>query len=286
MNLTRNSGVLGLAGMLPVHNNIVRPMLHSSKIAISQYANIHQLKWREDVSNTCNDFARNRWRNEFIPHLEEQLPEIKSSVLNLVNEFQKYQQFLSESISHVVRKINSTKKLELNDLEKLNEFERFELWRQLNQLPTTFSSFDKLATLQVGKHAKMIHGFEKVVREKDYLYFENSLKQEHKFELNFELVEVLPHKFDKNKIYLDVSKIQGDLVLRNWKDGDKIKSIGMNGSQLVSDIIKDAKIQQHKKSDILVVCDDAEIHWVVGLKIGKVAIAKQFCPSILKVTVT
>lgn len=286
MNLVRNSGVVGLAGMLTVHNNIVRPMLHSSKIELSHYADIHQLTWREDSSNATNDYARNRWRNEFIPFLEEQIPEIKSSVLRLVEEFQTYQQTLSERANHFVEQIHSDKTLKISELEKLNEFERFEIWRQLHQLPQTFASFDKLATLQVGKHTEMISGFEKVVREKDYLYFENSLKQKHKFELKIQHSENLPNVFDKNKIYLDASKIEGDLVLRNWKDGDKIKSIGIDGNQLVSDIIKDAKIPHHQKNEILLVSDDTEIHWVVGLKIGKTALAERSCTSILELTVT
>ena len=286
MNLARNSGVVGLAGMLPVHNNIIRPMLNSSKIELSQYADIHQLKWREDSSNASNDYTRNRWRNEFIPFLEEQIPGIKSSVLLLMEKFQVYQQGLSKHANHFIVQIGSTKTVKISELEKLNEFERFEIWRQLHQLPKTFAAFDKLPTLQVGKHVKMVNGFEKVIREKDDLYFESSMQQKPRFELNVKLIEVLPTAFDKNKIYLDASKIQGNLVLRKWKNGDKIKSIGMNGSQLVSDIIKDAKIPNHQKNEILLVCDDTEIHWVVGLKIGKTALAERSCTSILELNVT
>lgn len=286
MNLARNSGVVGLAGMLPVHNNIVRPMLNSSKIALSHYADIHQLKWREDSSNATNDYARNGWRNEFIPFLEKQIPEIKSSVLLLMQKFQVYQQGLSQHANHFIEQIHSDKTVKISELEKLNEFERFEIWRQLQQLPKTFASFNKLPTLQVGKHVKMVNGFEKVIREKDGLYFESSMQQKPRFELNIELAEVLPTTFDKNQLYLDKSKIQGNLVLRKWKSGDKIKSIGMNGSQLVSDIIKDAKIPNHQKDEILVVCDDTEIHWVIGLKVGKSALATNGSSSILLVTVT
>jgi len=286
MNLARNSGVVGLAGMLPVHNNIVRPMLNSSKIELSHYAETHQLKWREDSSNTANDYTRNRWRNEFIPFLEKQIPELKSSVLLLIEKFQEYQHDLSIHVNPFMEQIRTEKKVKISELEKLNEFERFEIWRQLQQLPKTFAAFDKLPTLQLGKHVKMVNGFEKVICEKDILYFESSTQQKPIFELNIKQVEVLPTTFDKNKIYLDASKIEGNLMLRKWKSGDKIKSIGMNGSQLVSDIIKDAKIPNHQKNEILVVRDDEEIHWVVGLKVGRSALATSCNSSILSVHVT
>jgi tRNA(Ile)-lysidine synthase len=82
-------------------------------------------------------------------------------------------------------------------------------------------------------------------------------------------VEFLPNQFNLNEIYLDLSKIKGELRLRKWQVGDRMKPIGMNGSKLISDILTDAKLPSIERENSLVLVDDEKIIWCVGLKISR-----------------
>lgn len=284
MNLVRGAGILGLSAIPIVRKSIVRPFLNTSKVDLIAYAKQHGITWREDFSNSESNYARNKWRNEFIPLIEKEIPTIKSSILLLVKHFQSKQLELSEKVKPIVREIHQTNAISCDSFLQLSSEEKFELWRQLKQYATTFPFFEQLPEKQKGKHVEMTGDFEKVIREADSLHF---AAKNVDFELPkwfIEKVDAIPSQFSKNELYLDAEKISGELILRPWKIRDRIAPIGLKGSQLVSDIIKDAKIPTHAKQSVLVLADAQHIHWVVGLKIGRKAIATS-TKNLLKVVV-
>ena len=66
----RGSGTAGLAGIRPVtHDGFVRPLLGIDRAAVEQFLRERNIVWRQDSSNTCLDFARNRIRAELLPML-------------------------------------------------------------------------------------------------------------------------------------------------------------------------------------------------------------------------
>jgi tRNA(Ile)-lysidine synthase len=69
LHLLRGSGIQGLRGILPINNNIVRPMLGISKAQIMEYISKNQIPYGVDYSNNDLRFTRNRIRHELIPCL-------------------------------------------------------------------------------------------------------------------------------------------------------------------------------------------------------------------------
>ncbi len=63
-----------------------------------------------------------------------------------------------------------------------------------------------------------------------------------------------------------------------------MKPLGMKGSKLLSDIIKDAKTPSHLKKNIFIVEDEEKILWCVGIKISAEAIATDNSEQIIKVS--
>lgn len=284
MNLVRGAGILGLASMPTVRNSIVRPFLNTSKSELFDYAKLNGITWREDSSNSESNYTRNKWRNEFIPLMEKEIPTIKSSILMLIDCFQEKQIELFKKINPIVLEIQQTKTISCENFLQLSSEEKFELWRQLAQDAATFPFFEKLPSKQKGKHIEMKGEFIQVIRESQSLYFVTINEEFNLPQWFIEKVDSIPSQFSKNELYLDSKKISGDLLLRPWKIGDRIAPIGMKGNQLVSNIIKDAKIPTQAKQRVLVLADAQQIHWVVGLKIGRQAIATS-APNILKIVV-
>ena len=96
-------------------------------------------------------------------------------------------------------------------------------------------------------------------------------------------ISELPLTFNKSTVYLAANKISGKLKLRKWEEGDRIASLGLKGTQLISDILKDAKVSLSMKHDVLVLCDDENIHWCIGYKVGRLAAANSDDEIILKI---
>lgn len=285
MNLSRKSGVLGLATMPFLHNNVVRPFLNASKTEIIDYAQTNQLEWREDESNSESNYTRNRWRNEFIPFLKNEIPSLTDSVSTLISHFQSLQAETEESVKQIVTKITETGILPLNYKSQFTDIQLFEIWRQMGQAASTFDSFIQLFELEKGKRCELSGEYECATKESDHIYFNKVNSTVEIPRIKIETVDCLPTMFSKTEIYLDATKIVGELNVRPWKTGDALMPVGLNGRQLVSDIIKDAKIPNHAKSSVFVVCDEENIHWVLGLKIGKIGIASVDSVAILKISV-
>lgn len=84
LRLFRGAGMQGLSGMseqVPLGNSVlVRPLLNISKEAIMEYANVQQLNWVEDDSNTNTRMDRNFLRHEILPKLYTRWPAVLRSV--------------------------------------------------------------------------------------------------------------------------------------------------------------------------------------------------------------
>lgn len=70
--ILRGTGLTGLAGIRPVGDLLVRPLLEIRRGEVRQWVAERQLEFREDASNSETRFARNRIRRELLPQLERE----------------------------------------------------------------------------------------------------------------------------------------------------------------------------------------------------------------------
>jgi len=77
----RGAGLVGMVGMLPRQQNIIRPLLEVSHAETVAYCRRHDIVPVEDASNTDPLFLRNRIRHELLPLLESLNPGIRATLL-------------------------------------------------------------------------------------------------------------------------------------------------------------------------------------------------------------
>lgn len=280
-HLARKSGILGLACMLEINQNKIRPLLSFSKEDIYSFARKNQLLWREDSSNQTNKYSRNKLRNEILPHLYQQIPSLKASVLTLIQAFQENQLEIENSVENLVKNMHKNGVLDLNIYRSLTAEQRIVVLKSIHYNSSALKEFEKLSQAQKGKFIQ--NETFKITKETDFFALTKKQTQTKIPDLVIETVESLPEDFSKNEIYLDASKIVGELKLRKWQIGDRISPIGLNGSKLISDVITEAKIPNSKRENVFVLVDEKNIHWCVGIKIGKFAVADNYTTEILKI---
>lgn len=290
LNLGRDAGIMGLACMPFQRGDLLRPLLEIDKEELLNFARKHGIHWREDASNSSLKYTRNRLRNEFLPKLNAALPELKESVLFLIQTFQQNQLELEKKIGQFAEDWKCNSELEIANWNAFQAHEKVELLRQLGQSASLVRHLDQLSISLRGSmapiHKNALCPFSHILREANFFRLTNLDSSGKKYGLILEKVEDLPHQFDKDSIYLDASKIQGILGIRPWQHGDRMASVGVPGTQLIGDIISDARVPIEEKSNIPVVHDDVHIHWCPGLKIGRLALAtKDQTSEILRVTI-
>ena len=69
---------------------------------------------------------------------------------------------------------------------------------------------------------------------------------------------------DKGKrcIYIDADAVGGQLLVRNRRNGDRFKPLGMTGSKKLKDFFIDNKIPRDKRDSIPLVVDRNNIIWI------------------------
>ena len=82
-NLSRGSGAKGIAGIKPVINNIVRPLIYCSKEEILEYCKENSINYVNDSTNMDTDYTRNYIRHEVVPMLEKINPSFIDSCLRM-----------------------------------------------------------------------------------------------------------------------------------------------------------------------------------------------------------
>ena len=71
INLTRGTGIKGLAGIPPVRGNIIRPLLGFSRREIELFLQFCGQPYVTDSTNLSDDYTRNRIRHHVIPVLRQ-----------------------------------------------------------------------------------------------------------------------------------------------------------------------------------------------------------------------
>ena len=82
--------------------------------------------------------------------------------------------------------------------------------------------------------------------------------------------------------WIDSDKIRFPLTLRGWKEGDRIRPVGLDGSKLVSDILIDAKVPRDRKQHTYVLADSDRIIWLCGHRLSAEVRAEANSTSVLR----
>ncbi|MBO5141664.1 MAG: tRNA lysidine(34) synthetase TilS [Clostridia bacterium] len=86
MNMVRGSGLSGLKGIDASRDNIIRPLIETSRKEIEEYCKENNLNPRHDESNDETVYTRNKVRLELIPYIEKN---INSNVVNNITRMSK-----------------------------------------------------------------------------------------------------------------------------------------------------------------------------------------------------
>jgi tRNA(Ile)-lysidine synthase len=319
MNLMRGSGISGLAGIPPRREldkklSLIRPILWCSRKDIEMYAKTRNILWHEDESNASVVYTRNKIRHDLLPKLRSEYAPGLTEVLNRTTTLMREaQEFIAEKISHIMQ--NGVKEIhkksfaiQLGMFSSLKDFAKGELIqaslrKYLLMQPVPMSSIDKIIQLSLGIVGTQsdINKDLYVLREREELVF---TKREPHIDVFLPistigtmknsvlmytgaLVKPETIKYGANPFieYFDRGLIADQLIIRNWRDGDRFSPLGMSGSMTVSDFLANEKVAVADKRKIQVLCNGEDILWVVGYRINNQFKVTEHTKDILRVDI-
>lgn len=270
LNLLRGTGLRGIKGMERDNGKVLRPMLSLYRKDIEKYLAELEQHFITDSTNLESDYRRNFLRNEVLPLIRTRWPDADKAITLSIANFNSEWHLLDEVLSR--RRTEGS--LPLKEI--------------LDSPSPTATVYHFISPS--GGSAALAEEISKVVESgvKERKFWQT---RQCRIVLERNSLNILPNK-PVSSVSWDCTAIdatpqslkeirrnpdQGVFFtsqplekyrMRVWKPGDRIEPLGMKGSSLVSDIIKDAKLTVAEKEQVMVAerLDDNRIVWVEGLK--------------------
>jgi len=123
-NLSRGTGISGMAGIPYRRQNIIRPILTLGKFEIIEYLNKKNISFKTDSTNSDDSFKRNFLRNQIIPSIRKNInPAFADSVFKFSEIFKNYSQIIESYLNNAEKEFTKYKcgalEISLNCLTKL-----------------------------------------------------------------------------------------------------------------------------------------------------------------------
>ena len=298
MKIARGSNIEGYAGIKEISKvrnyYIIRPLLNFTKDEILEYNKKNKIIYYIDKTNKDTQYTRNRYRKYFLPLLKKENKNIHKMFIKYSKTLLEYDNYIKKETNKIKEKIYKEKKLDIKLFLKQDYFIQKNILYNIlnniyNNIPNKISEKNIINIINLSKNNKeniKIDLPDKLVvyKKDNYLYFESKvINKSYKIKLseiiekdNFIIKKINYSNNNGNNICrLNSKNINLPLYIRNAKEGDKIKVLGLNGSKLVYDILMENKISKYDRNKYPILVDNKdEILWIPNLKKSQFNIEK------------
>lgn len=304
-HLARGTGLKGLCGILPVRENIIRPLLCVERKEIEAYLKEQEQEYCIDKTNAELEYTRNRIRHQVLPVLAE----INSQAVAHMNqtaamavELEELMQQLTEEARErcickeevgifISQKLQSEKKMIQKNLLHRVLTEAAGCSRDISNVH--IQQVLELLEKQVGKKVNLPYQLEaertyegiRIQKAKESIV-ENMLQkvweivpgetleipeygyriQTRILEENFGSQEIPQKMYTK---WLDYDKIKGSMLLRTRREKDYFVINTQGGRKKLKKYLIEEKIPREQRDKLLLLADETHLIWAVGYHIGE-----------------
>ena len=155
INSMRGSGLNGLLGITEKTDSLLRPLLKILKNEILVYANSNKIDFREDTSNSKNNYFRNMIRNLIIPQFKKFDDNVMLKFQTTINNLNSTKIFADGVLNQTKNRIfiyeTDKIKVKIEDLKKLDPLEYY-IHQLFKDYRFDFKEIIKLFDSDTGKH--------------------------------------------------------------------------------------------------------------------------------------
>jgi tRNA(Ile)-lysidine synthase len=282
---------------------LVRPLLEVRREQTEAYCRAMGRQPLEDVTNRSLRFRRNVVRYELLPLLRVHLPSIDASLLRLARVAASERQALEEAAARALQEAQTSEgggiRLSIPSLRRapprlVPQVMLLAASRLLGDardigdrhlLAMTDAAGKPAGTeldLPRGLHLRVDYGdVVLTVGGADLAYEALPLDgieiavpgktsvAGRRFEASVRDRDESPAPANAWEALMDAGVIEGRLVARRRRPGDRFRPLGMTGDKKLQDVFVDARVPRRERDSIPVVCDEAGIVWVAGYRIAE-----------------
>jgi tRNA(Ile)-lysidine synthase len=296
--LVTSPGRRALVGLRPRRGVVIRPLLSLDRGEVRRLVSEAGLPFRDDPTNAEPLYARNRIRNEVLPVLREIGPEAESTIAETQAELAEEAAALERaaadllaetgadaasaisrdalgSVHPAIRRLALRRLAEraLGDAVPLSRDRATQIWRLVNEPEGGVVELGGGVDAQIeGGHVRFTTG---AVGEPGpgRLAVPGSCRFG-TWEVRAELSSGVPPADGPDLAVLDPDALGGELVVRAWREGDRMRPLGLGGSKSLQDLFTDRKVPRSLRHALPVVTSEGRIVWIAGVAVSEEFAAK------------
>jgi tRNA(Ile)-lysidine synthase len=296
--LVTSPGRRALLGLRPRRGDVIRPLLALERGLIRRLASEAALPFRDDPTNAEPLYARNRLRNEVLPVLREIGPEAEATIAETQAELAEEGEALEAIAAEVVSEsgANAAGAIGREALAPLRPAVRRLVLRQLAERAAGSTvalgraraeGIWRLLNEPEGGVIELGGGVEARI-EAGHVRFTTGATAEPvaatlpvpgacrfgAWEVRAELSPGVPAADGPDLAVLDPGALPGELLVRSWRDGDRMRPLGLKGSKSLQDLFTDRKVPRSLRHALPVVACDGRVVWVAGVAVSQEFVAE------------
>jgi len=300
-NLIRGTGLGGMRGIPPIREEqsltFIRPLINIWREEIEGYLKEKQIPYVIDRSNFSLQFSRNKIRHQLIPLIQEINPRAKQAIHRLASIAGEAQSFIREEAEKrereiIERKTNYLLQINIPHLLSLHPALQKETLRVI--IADFKGDMSEIGSREIETILEMEEGESftlpgnlQVERKRELLTFKRR-RRPTPYEAPLQVpgstflpqagISIEAKIVEENfllkdpscwEVTLDMDKLKGNLIARNWRQGDRMVPLGMSHARKLQDIFVDCKVPREERQRIPLICDEEGILWIVGLRIAE-----------------
>lgn len=282
----RGTGIQGLSGIPVMSENLIRPLLHSSREEIQTFAQQNAIIYRDDTSNFKTDYTRNKIRLEVIPMLESIFPTLKNNLQHNIERLGEANQIYSLAIENYRKKLTEVRgkdffipirKLKNQDplqtivyeLVKPYHFSFDQSVQVLSLMQSQTGSYIESSTHKIFRNREFLVISERRTEHSEMLVINKEDQSILSADFSLEIKsyhKTIPNNISNSEAFINAALLEYPLLLRKWRQGDYLYPFGMSKKKKVSRVLIDLKIPLHEKENVWVLESNKKIVWILGIR--------------------
>lgn len=308
LNITRGCGTEGLTGIPAVRENIIRPLINTTREQVEEYCKQNNVPFITDSTNLTDEYSRNKIRLNVLPELKKINPSVESAINRMASIVTANQLYIARNAKQAYDlckmpgglNVDMLKSLDgalLSEIIKLSVTDSFSMIPEKKHIDLIFEIITaSRGAVEVKKNCfvRIINGClqfikaESAERKDLILNSSESVCEEFRLELKKEFFiggkhyivsdripvktlneQKINKKLLNNLISCDI--ISCDITLRNRKSGDLFSPFGRKCTKTVKKLFTELKIPQNERSSRLMIADGSKILWIEGIGVSQEA---------------
>lgn len=293
--LAVSPGARALLAMPPRSGRVVRPLHRLSREQTRVIARAAGLPFSDDPTNRSSIYARNRIRLEVLPLLEQIGPEVERNIADTHAEMLEEAALLTGLADDVIAGAGAADGLPIRHeelallepallrlvlrrlAERVAEGRPVRIDRRRAQELLELAATAEAGSLDLGRGLRAIGeagtlrfavGTEQALAGPVALTVPGSARFG-EWELRAEIRDGSHPPAGPELATLDLDLLGDELVVRAWREGDRIRPLGLGGSKSLQDLFTDSGVPRSLRRRLPVLVSGERVAWVAGVAVSE-----------------